>query len=362
MSKKRILAINPGSTSTKIAIFEDNSCVYKQSLDHASEDLAKYDSIFSQFDFRLRLVEAALDRAGVELETLDAVIGRGGLLRPIASGVYPVNQSMLDELSAALNGEHASNLGALLAHAVAHRATEGSGRPIPAYIADPVVVDELEPVARVSGIPQCQRVSIFHALNHKAVAREYARREQREYESLNLIVAHMGGGVSVAAHRKGRVVDVNNALDGEGPFSPERAGSLPTGQLVDLCFSGEYTRQQMRRLICGAGGFVAHTGSNDARVTENAAAAGDPKALLIQNAFCYQVAKWIGAMAAVLEGKVDAILLTGGMAYGKAIVQEIDRQVNFIAPVHIFPGEDEMAALAHNALAALNGTLKPQEY
>lgn len=362
MADYRILAINPGSTSTKIAIFSNAECVFKQSLEHSSQELKAFTQVIDQFAFRLDIIRQALVTANIPLESLDAVVGRGGLLRPIESGVYEVNSTMIGELKAASRGQHASNLGALLADALAREATEIRKKPVKAFIADPVVVDELEDRARLTGLPQCERRSVFHALNHKAIAREYALREGKRYEDLNLVVAHMGGGVSVGAHCKGRVIDVNNALDGEGPFSPERAGTLPTGQLVSMCFSGKYTEAEIRKLINGAGGLVAHLGSNDARVMEKAAQEGDARAALVQSAFAYGVSKWIGAMATAMAGRVDAILLTGGMAHSKLLVKTISDAVSFIAPVSVFPGEDEMAALAGNARRVLTGETKPRVY
>lgn len=362
MSNYRVLAINPGSTSTKIAIFSDAECIHKKSLDHSVEELKSYTNVASQFDFRLEKIREALAEASVSLKDLAAIIGRGGVLRPIESGVYAVNDTMCEELRSAKWGEHASNLGAILASSLAKEASKLQGKTVPAYIADPVVVDEMEDQARLTGLPQCKRLSVFHALNHKAIAREYASRVGKPYEELNVVVAHLGGGISIGAHRKGRVIDVNNALVGEGPFSPERAGTLPTGQLIEMCFSGKYTQDEMKRLINGKGGLVAHMGSNDARKTEEAIAKGDAHAKLVYDALCYAVAKWIGAMAVALEGKVDAILLTGGMAHSKALVEYVRNKVSFIAPVEAFPGEDEMRALALNALRAVKGETQSKTY
>ena len=328
-----ILAINPGSTSTKISLFDGAKEVFTKTLRHSEETIVK-----------------ALEDNGVKLEDIKVIVGRGGLLRPIPSGVYEVNEAMLKDLSSACYGEHASNLGGIIANELASRI-----KGCKAYIADPVVVDELCDVARIGGHPMFPRISIFHALNHKAIAKMYAREIGREYGNLNLVVVHMGGGVSVAAHSKGKVVDVNNALYGEGPFSPERTGGIAAMQLADACYSGKYTLAEMKKIISGKGGVVAHLGTNSFKEVEDRVAAGDKDAKLIADAFIYNVAKAIGGMAAALSGKVDAILLTGGIAYGKEMMQQLADMVSFIAPVKVYPGEDEMAALAGNALAVMEG-------
>ena len=299
----------------------------------------------------------ALEDNGVKLEDIKVIVGRGGLLRPIPSGVYEVNEAMLKDLSSACYGEHASNLGGIIANELASRI-----KGCKAYIADPVVVDELCDVARIGGHPMFPRISIFHALNHKAIAKMYARETGKEYGDLNLVVVHMGGGVSVAAHCKGKVVDVNNALYGEGPFSPERSGGISAKQLADACFSGKYSQSEINKIISGKGGVVAHLGTNSFKEVEDRVAAGDQKAKLIADAFIYNVAKAIGGMAAALSGKVDAILLTGGIAYGKEMMQQLTDMVSFIAPVKVYPGEDEMAALAGNALAVMEGREEVRKY
>ena len=299
----------------------------------------------------------ALEDNGVKLEDIKVIVGRGGLLRPIPSGVYEVNEAMLKDLSSACYGEHASNLGGIIANELASRI-----KGCKAYIADPVVVDELCDVARIGGHPMFPRISIFHALNHKAIAKMYARETGKEYGDLNLVVVHMGGGVSVAAHCKGKVVDVNNALYGEGPFSPERSGGISAKQLADACFSGKYSQSEINKIISGKGGVVAHLGTNSFKEVEDHVAAGDQKAKLIADAFIYNVAKAIGGMAAALSGKVDAILLTGGIAYGKEMMQQLTDMVSFIAPVKVYPGEDEMAALAGNALAVMEGREEVRKY
>ena len=289
-------------------------------------------------------------------KVLNAVVGRGGLLKSIEGGTYAVNDVMLEDLRNGVQGQHASNLGGIIANEI------GKSLGIPSFIVDPVVVDEMEDVARISGIPEIERKSIFHALNQKAVAKRYAKEIGKKYDDINVIVAHMGGGISVGAHKLGRVIDVNNALDGEGPFSPERSGGLPTGDLVKLCFSGKYTFDEIKKKINGKGGYTAHLNTNNAKAVGDAALAGDEKAKLIQNALAYQVAKEIGKCAATLSGKVDAIILTGGIAYAKQIVEYIKEKVEFIAQVIVYPGEDELLALTQGGLRVLNGEESSKEY
>lgn len=357
MKKNLILAINPGSTSTKIALFEEDNLVFESTLRHKAEELSGFRKITDQFSFRKELIIKQLVERATDFSRISAIVGRGGLVKPIESGIYRVNQKMKSDLVNSPMGEHASNLGALIADDIAS-SIPGSM----AFIVDPVVVDELEPVARLSGHPAIERVSIFHALNQKAVARGYAATIGKRYEDLNLIVAHMGGGISVGAHRKGRVVDVNNALGGDGPFSPERSGGLPSNQLVDLCFSGKYSKEEVKSMLVGKGGMTAYLGTNDFREICSMAEKGDEKAILVRNAASYQVAGEIGSMAAVLAGKVDAIILTGGMAYQKTNTDYIASMVDFIAEVVVVPGEDEMKALAFNGLMAIKGEISIREY
>jgi butyrate kinase len=354
--KFRILTINPGSTSTKIGVFEDERSIFEKTIRHDAETLQRYPSIIDQYEFRKQTILDALDEEGINLSKLSAVCGRGGLLRPIEGGTYRVNEQMLMDLRKGYSGQHASNLGGILAYEIA------SALNIPAFIVDPVVVDELEPIARISGLALIERRSIFHALNQKAVARRVAKQLGKRYEELNLIVAHMGGGITVGAHKKGRVVDVNNGLDGEGPFSPERAGTVPAGDLVSLCFSGEYFRDEVMNMLVGKGGLVGYLGTNDAVKVEKMIEAGDEKAKLVYSAMAYQVAKEIGAASAVLAGKVDAIILTGGLAYGKQFVKEISDRVHWIADVFVHPGENELQALAEGALRVLRGEEKDKVY
>ncbi|MDP4143655.1 MAG: butyrate kinase [Bacillota bacterium] len=353
---KRLLIINPGSTSTKIGVYEDTNQVLEETLRHSSEEIGRYATIYDQFNFRKEVILNVLKEKNFDIKTLDAVVGRGGLLKPIVSGTYAVNEAMLEDLKVGVQGQHASNLGGIIANEIAKELG------VPSFIVDPVVVDELDDVARISGIPEIERKSIFHALNQKAVAKRYAKENGKNYEEINLIVTHMGGGTSVGAHKAGRVVDVNNALDGEGPFSPERSGGVPIGDLVKLCFSGEYTHDEIKKKINGKGGTVAYLNTNDFREVAAAAEKGEEKAVLIYDAFIYQIAKEIGKCAAALEGKVDAILLTGGIAYNKLVTEKISKKINFIAPVVIYPGEDELLALAEGGLRVLNGEEEAKQY
>lgn len=357
MEKRLILAINPGSTSTKFSLFEEGELLFENTLRHSAEELKGYDKITDQFHFRKDLIMQELACRKVEFKRIKAIVGRGGLLKPIESGIYLVNSKMIQDLATGHYGQHASNLGALIAHDLAVF-LPGSN----AYIVDPVVVDELQNVARISGHPAIERRSIFHALNQKAVARTYAAETRRKYEDLNLIVAHMGGGISVGAHLKGRVIDVNNALNGDGPMSPERSGGLPAGQLTDLCFSGKYSQQDIKSMITGKGGMVAYLGTNSFLEAGKMAEKGDKKAKLIRNAVSYQVAKEIGSAAAVLHGNVDAIILTGGLAYDTENVKIITGMVEFISKVVVYPGEDELKSLAFNGLLALDGKIEVKNY
>lgn len=353
----RVLAINPGSTSTKFAVYVDEECVLRKTIRHPLEMLLRYKNVIDQFDFRKGLILEALQDEGIDIDSIKYIIGRGGLTYPLESGVYRVNNRMIEHLRQGVMGEHASNLGPILADYIALQIPGAH-----AFMADPVVTDELDDVARYAGHPRFQRHSVFHALNQKATARIHAEKIKRPYETLRLIVVHLGGGISVGAHKNGRVVDVNNALDGEGSFSPERSGTLPAGQLVDLCFSGEYSRDQVRRMLLGEGGYVAYLGTNDAQEVAQRAEAGDKKAQAVQEALFYQVAKMIGEMAVVLNGDVDGILLTGGLAFHADIQQYIQQKCGFIAPVFTYPGEDELAALARNALRVARGEIVAKDY
>lgn len=357
-----ILAINPGSTSTKIAVYKDECPLLVTTLRHSVKELSLYPRVIDQFEFRKELVLRSLSEHHIPFR-FDAIIGRGGLLKPIPGGVYEVNDAMLNDITHALRS-HACNLGCLIASELA--AMLPSCR---AFIADPGVVDELEEVARITGSPQMPVTVIWHALNQRAIGRRYAADYSHQhpdhpvkYEDLNLVICHLGGGVSVGTHRKGRAIDVPNALDGSGPFSPERAGTLPAGQLIDLCCSGRYTREQLKKRIQGHAGLAAHLGTTDVQEVERRIAQGDEHARLILDAMIYQIAKTIGGAAVVLYGKVDAILLTGGMAHSEYITSRLRERIVFLAPVFIYPGEDELEALAMNALGALRGELPIKEY
>jgi butyrate kinase len=352
----KLLIINPGSTSTKIAVYEDEKELFEETLRHSFEEIGAFKHVADQENFRTEAILKILQENKIDVKEMDAIVGRGGLLKPIVSGTYSVNDKMIQDIKDTVQGEHASNLGGVIAREIAN----SIGKP--SFIVDPVVVDELDEIARISGIPELPRKSIFHALNQKAVAKRYAKENSRNYEDLNLIVAHMGGGVSVGAHKNGRIIDVNNALDGDGAFSPERSGGVPAGDLARMCFSGKYTLEEILKKITGQGGFVAYLNTNDGRVVREAALKGDQKAKLVNEAMVYQVSKEIGAAAAVLNGKVHAIILTGGISYEKMMVDLIKDRVEFIAPIIVYPGEDEMLALAQGVIRVLNGEEKVKEY
>ncbi|MDR3188146.1 MAG: butyrate kinase [Prevotellaceae bacterium] len=353
----KILAVNPGSTSTKIAVFEQDKNIFQVTLRHSADELKPFANVAEQFAFRKEVILSELKKAGVNVSEISVVVGRGGIVKPVESGVYEVNEAMKTDLRSAKYGEHASNLGALIADDIA--------RSLPAakaYIADPVVVDEMQDVARVTGLPLFTRKSTFHALNQKAIARTYAREHGKKYEEVNLIVAHLGGGISVGAHRQGKVVDTNNAVGGDGAFSPERSGTTPALQLLEACFSGKYTKTELSKMLVGSGGLVAHLGTNDAQKVVALANQGDEQARLVLNAMCYQIGKEIGAAAAVLHGNVDAVLVTGGIAHNQPVTSYITQMTSFIAPVFVYPGEDEMTALVENVIQMLDGKLPLKTY
>ncbi|WP_214765372.1 MULTISPECIES: butyrate kinase [unclassified Exiguobacterium] len=351
---ERILTINPGSTSTKIGIFEGAEQLFAKTLRHPAEAVGG--PLHAQLEIRRQVVLDVLAQEKIELKALTAVVGRGGLLRPLVSGTYAVNQEMREDLLSGIFGVHASNLGGLLADEIARTLS------IPSFIVDPVVVDELEPIARLTGLPELERKSIFHALNQKAVAKRYAKQAEMPYEEMRLIVAHMGGGITVGAHLDGRVIDVNNGLDGEGSFSPERSGSLPVGQLVELCYSTKYKLEEMKRLVVGSGGLVAHLGTFDAIEIERRIDAGDEKAALLYDAMAYRIAKEIAAQSAVLYGQIDAIILTGGLAYSDRLTSAIEERVAHLGQVIRIPGEDELRALAEGVIRVLRGEEEVKEY
>lgn len=344
----RILVINPGSTSTKVAVYEDDHQVFYVDICHSKEQLALFSTIIDQLPFRKERILSALAAADVTL-AFDAIIGRGGLSRAVEGGVYEVNEVMLQEVLTAKH-QHACDLGCVLASQIAQQTNHCR-----CFIADPGSVDEMAPEAHVSGSPLMPRICIWHALNQKAIARRYARDHRLQYESLNLIVCHLGGGISIAAHHHGKAIDANNALDGEGPFSPERAGSLPAADLIRLCFSGQYRQEELLRRIAGQAGLVAHLGTNDMRVIEQRINTGDQQAKDVVEAMIWHTAKAICAEGAVLEGQVDAILLTGGLAHSQYVVSRLQKRIAWLAPVHVYPGQDEMLALAQNALSVLRG-------
>ena len=350
------LIINPGSTSTKIGVFEDETLLFEETLRHSTEEIAQYASIVDQKDFRKEIITNLLASKDFDINSLNMVVGRGGMLKPIPGGTYAVTDDLLHDLKIGKQGQHASNLGGILAREI------GDSIGVPSFIVDPVVVDELCDVARYSGVPELPRTSVFHALNQKAVAKRYAKENGKAYDSLNLIVVHMGGGVSVGAHLNGRIIDVFNALDGDGAFSPERAGGAPVGALIKMCFSGQYTEKEVYKKFVGNGGFNAYLGTNDMRDVEKMVLAGDAKATEVRDAFVFQVSKDIGSMAAVLKGKVDAIVVTGGIAYDKGVVAGLKEACEWIAPFTVYPGEDELGALVQGGLRVLNGEEEAKVY
>lgn len=347
MSVKSLI-INPGSTSTKIGVFEDETLLFEETLRHSTDEIAKYATIVDQKDFRKEIIMNLLKDKNFDIHSLNMVVGRGGMLKPIPGGTYAVTDDLLEDLKIGKQGQHASNLGGILAREI------GDSIGVPSFIVDPVVVDELCPIARYSGVPELPRTSVFHALNQKAVAKRYAKETGKSYDSLNLIVVHMGGGVSVGAHKCGQVIDVFNALDGDGAFSPERAGGAPSGALIKMCFSGKYTEKEVYKKFVGNGGFNAYVGSNDMRDVEKMVNSGDTKAKEVRDAFIMQVTKDIGSMACVLKGKVDQIIVTGGIAYDKAVVAGLKEASEWIAPFTVYPGEDELLALVQGGLRVIN--------
>lgn len=351
----KVLAINPGSTSTKVALYEEERPLLDLTLRHSTEEISRFATVNDQLDWRRGLILSALREKEFDIKQLSAVIGRGGLIRPIPAGVYEVNSRMRYDLRNAPM-KHACNLGGLLAAQIAHMAG------VKAYIADPPVVDEMDDVARISGMPMCPRKPVFHALNQKAIARLHCTRTGQVYEQTNLIVAHMGGGISVAAHKQGRIVDVNNALDGDGPFAPDRAGSIPASELIKVCFSGQYTREELLKFISSKGGLVAFLGTNSVIQVMERIDAGDQRAKKVMESMCYNIVKQIGAMTAALSGNVQDILLTGGIAFNEPIVEYIRKHTSFIAPVTVYPGENELEALVSNALVVLRGIITPKVY
>lgn len=351
----KILAINPGATSTKIAVYEDENEIFSKTIYHSNEEISRFKKVSDQYEFRKKTIIDALKEVSFSLDTLSAVVGRGGLLKPLDGGTYLVNEKMVEDLRERPRAEHASNLGALIAKDIA------SSLGIQAFIVDPVCVDEFEPIARISGLPEIERESLSHALNLKAMAKRYAKEIGKRYEELNLIVVHLGSGISVSAHKKGRMIDVNDA-SAEGPFAPERSGSVPERALVKLCYSGKYTAKEMEKKIFGEGGMYAYLGTRDARDVEKRIKEGDEYAKLIYEAMAYQVAKEIGAVSTVLKGDIDAIIIGGALAYSDMFISWLKERVSFISKIVLYPGSDEMKALAFGALRVLRGEEEPKIY
>jgi len=356
MSQPHILVINPGSTSTKVSLFQGENEVFTHTIEHKLEDLARFNKASDQDLYRMELIISHLQKEKVDVNQIKAIVGRGGLLKPIEGGTYRVNQEMVADLRRGVQGDHPSNCGGLIAY------TLSKSLACEAFIVDPVVVDELQELARLSGMPLIRRRSIFHALNQKAVARQAAQRLNKKYQEVNVIVAHLGGGITVGAHQQGRVIDVNNGLDGDGPYSPERSGGVPVGDLLKACFSGEYTMADMKKLVTGHGGVVAYLGTRDMIQVERQVKEGNKEYQLIYEGLAYQVTKEIGACACVLKGKVDAICITGGLAFSEILIEWIEQRVKWIAPVMVFPGEEEMKALALGALRVLQGEEQAKTY
>lgn len=354
-SEKYVLAINPGSTSTKVAVFREDACVNQKSLNHSMEELKKYERVADQFGFRTQAVRDWLKEENIDPKIFSAVVGRGGLLRSMPGGTYYVTDAMIEDLKVGIQGEHAANLGGMIAREIA------DSLDIPSFIVDPVAVDEFEEIARLSGMPEIPRRSLVHALNIKAVSRRVAQKLGKKLEDLNLITAHLGGGISIAPMKKGRIVDVNNAKE-DGPFSPDRAGGVPAVGIINLCFSGKYNKEQAVKKTIGDAGLIAYLGTNDAREVERRIESKDKKAEMVFDAMCYQISKEIAAMATVLCGDVDAIILTGGLAYSGRLVRLVSDRVKFIAPIEVVPGEDEMFSLSQGALRVLRGEEKAKIY
>lgn len=352
----KMLIINPGSTSTKIAVYENENEIYETNIEHKKNELDNFEDILSQKEFRFNKINETIEEWGLELDSFNAIVGRGGITKPLSGGTYTVDENMVKDLKNGKAAKHPSSLACIIAYEIATKYN------IPSFTVDPVVTDEMEDVARLSGMPNIPRVSVFHALNQKAVARMCSLERGESYENCRYIVAHLGGGISIGAHRYGRVIDVNDALKGEGPFSPNRAGGLPVSGVLDLCFSGNYTKDEILDLFIKKGGLTAYLGTNSGKEVDEMINSGNDKAKLVFEAMAYQVSKDIGAMSTVLKGKVDNIILTGGLAYNSTFTNWVKQRVEFIAPVKVYPGEKEMFALASGALRVLMGKESALKY
>lgn len=352
----KILTINPGSTSTKVAVFDGLKRICKETIRHDDGEMLSFETLADQIPMRQTVILDFLNEYDYALSDIDGFIGRGGLLKPLDSGLYRVNDAMIDDLKNNTYGSHASNLGGLIAQMLASQVGKD------AYIADPVVVDEMTDVAKMSGLNGVERRSLFHALNQKAVARKYAKKAEVPYEELHLIVAHLGGGISVGYHKQGKVVDTNNALDGDGPFSPERTGSLPVTSIIELAYSKQYTKKELLKLIRGYGGMFSYLNTKDAEEVSDMLSSGRVEASKVVNAMVYQIAKEIGSLYAVTKGQLDAIILTGGLTYNQDIIQPLIEMIEHLGEIVIYPGENELEALAFNMVAYLSGEIEPKRY
>lgn len=355
----KILVINPGSTSTKIAIFDGENPLFEEEIQHNIEDLKKFRKIKDQYEWRKEIILNTLKEKNIDIKEIKAVVGRGGLMKPVESGTYRITEEMIRDLNdeSLWGREHASNLGCMIAYQI------GKEFKIPSFTVDPVTVDEMEPVAKISGMPEIERKSLVHALNIRAVARIVCEKLNKRMDEVNFVIAHLGGGISVCAYKNGKMVDVNNALLGMGPFSPQRCGSLPIGDLVEICYSGKYTKEELIRKLSKEGGLVAYLGTDKIpEIVERIEKKNDKKAELVLNAMIYQIAKEIGAMATVLEGKLDGIIITGGIANCDYVIERLKKRISFLGPVWVYPKQNEMKALALGALHVLSGKEKEKVY
>ena len=351
----KILAINPGMISTKVGIFQDEELLMHATLNHPFEELCRYPFIMDEFDYRKEKILEEIKRQGYTMD-FDVIVGRGGLVKPIESGVYELNEKVIEDTKNP-RLHHACNLGSLIALSIA-REIKGCR----AFTVDPGVVDELDDVARITGLPEMPHQTIWHALNQREIAKRYCREHNLKYEEQDLIVCHMGSGISFAMHHHGRAIECSDALSGDGPFSPSRAGMLPTAALVKLCYSGQYTEAEMLRKINGHSGLTAHLGTNDVREVERRIAEGDQKAKLVLDAMIYSIARWLASLAPSTNGHVDAVILTGAIAHSQYVTDGLRQRVSFLAPVFVYPGEDELTALAMNVLRAMRGEQEIKVY